>query len=108
MPWKPLEVGQSSATALGNRIHRRSIYQSIISSPLKYAVLDDYARSINADSPPHSAFLNAETHVRWKLEWRFTPAEDATEDFGPEEIDIQEDRYMVSKRTSQMSLATMN
>ncbi|PLB50086.1 hypothetical protein P170DRAFT_454714 [Aspergillus steynii IBT 23096] len=78
----------------GNTEGGDQIYQSIMSSPLKYAVMDDYARSINADSPPHPAFLNAETHVRWKLEWRFTPAEDATEDFGPEEIDIEEDRYM--------------
>ncbi|KAI9043087.1 uncharacterized protein KD926_004590 [Aspergillus affinis] len=82
----------------GNTEGGGQIYQSIMSSPLKYAVMDDYTRSINAESPPHPAFLNADTHVRWKLQWRFTPAEDATEDFGPEEIDIEEDRYMGLER----------
>ncbi|KAL4760942.1 uncharacterized protein BDW70DRAFT_160359 [Aspergillus foveolatus] len=50
------------------------------------------ASTINSDSPPHPAFLDGETHVRWKLEWRYTLSEDATEDFGSEEIDIEEDR----------------
>ncbi|KAH8434274.1 uncharacterized protein LDX57_011912 [Aspergillus melleus] len=81
----------------GNTVGGGQIYQSIMSSPLKYAVMDDYSRSINAESP-HPAFLNADTHVRWKLEWRFTPAEDATEEFGPEEIDIEEDRYIGLER----------
>ncbi|KAL6234641.1 hypothetical protein BDW75DRAFT_240959 [Aspergillus navahoensis] len=63
-----------------------------MTSPVKYAVMDDYKRSINLDSPPHPAFLDGETHVRWKLEWRYTISEDATEAFGPEEIDIDEDR----------------
>ncbi|KAL4812715.1 hypothetical protein BDW67DRAFT_188398 [Aspergillus spinulosporus] len=63
-----------------------------MSSPIKYAVMDDYKRLINSDSPPHPAFLDGETHVRWKLEWRYTLSEDATEDFGPEEVDIEEDR----------------
>ncbi|EAU33973.1 conserved hypothetical protein [Aspergillus terreus NIH2624] len=78
----------------GNTEGGEQIYQLIMSSPVRYAVMDDFARSINLDSPPWPAFLNGETHVRWKLQWRYTLSEDATEDFGPEEIDIEEDRYM--------------
>ncbi|KAL4802210.1 hypothetical protein BDV18DRAFT_164386 [Aspergillus unguis] len=71
------------------------IYQLIMSSPIKYAVMDDFTRSIRSDAL-HPAFLNGETHVRWKLEWRYTLAKDATEDFVPQElgVDIEEDRYM--------------
>ncbi|OQE14994.1 hypothetical protein PENFLA_c034G09765 [Penicillium flavigenum] len=65
-----------------------------MSSPLKYAVMDDYDRSINSDNPTAPAFLNGDTHVRWKLEWRFTLEEDSIEESFPEEIDIEEDRYM--------------
>lgn len=83
------EEAREGNTEGGNRI-----YQSIMSSPVKYAVMDDYARSINEDSPSYPAFLNAETHVRWKLELRFMPAEDGDEDFEAEEIDIEEDRYI--------------
>ncbi|GES63906.1 hypothetical protein P170DRAFT_454714 [Aspergillus terreus] len=78
----------------GNTEGGEQIYQLIMSSPVRYAVMDDFARSINLDSPPWPAFLNGETHVRWKLQWRYTLSEDATEEFGPEEIDIEEDRYM--------------
>ncbi|BCS24969.1 uncharacterized protein APUU_41413A [Aspergillus puulaauensis] len=69
------------------------IYASIMSSPVKYAVMDDYKRLINDDSP-QPAFLNGETHVRWKLGWRYTLSQDATEEFSPQEIDIEEDRYI--------------
>jgi hypothetical protein len=63
-------------------------------SPLKYAVMDDYDRSIKSDNPTAPAFLNGDTYVRWKLEWRFTLEEDYIEESFPEEIDIEEDRYM--------------
>ncbi|KAJ6186867.1 hypothetical protein N7519_001775 [Penicillium mononematosum] len=49
----------------GNTEGGDQIYQLIMSSPLKYA-----------------------------LEWRFTLEEDSIEEFPPEEIDIEEDRYM--------------
>ncbi|KAL4812798.1 hypothetical protein BDW67DRAFT_188259 [Aspergillus spinulosporus] len=44
--------------------------------------------------PEHQLFLNGDTHVHWKLEWRYTIEEDAIVEFAPEEIDIEEDRYM--------------
>ncbi|CAG8898517.1 unnamed protein product [Penicillium egyptiacum] len=78
----------------GNTEGGNQIYQLIMSSPLKYAVMDDFERSINSENPPAPAFLNGDTHVRWKLEWRFTLEEDSIEEFLPEEIDIEEDRYM--------------
>ncbi|KAL4910843.1 hypothetical protein BDW74DRAFT_184508 [Aspergillus multicolor] len=53
------------------------IYSLIISLPVKYAVMDDYKRSINTENPSHPAYLDGETH-----------------DFGLEEIDIEEDRYI--------------
>lgn len=88
------DVSIAEEAGEGNTEGGDQIYQSIMSAPVKYAVMDDYARSINAHSPPYPAFLNAETHVRWRLEWWYTPAEDGTEDFAPEEIDIEEDRYI--------------
>lgn len=68
------------------------IYAEIMSSPVKYAVMDDYERSVNLDSPSYPAFLNGDTEVRWRLEWRYTLSEDTSEEFEPAEIDIEEGR----------------
>lgn len=83
------EEAREGHTEGGNQI-----YALIMSSPVKYAVMDDYERSINSDNPSYPEFLNGDTQVRWKLEWRYTLSEDAIEDFTPEEIDIEEDGYM--------------
>lgn len=56
----------------GNTEGGNQIYSMIMSSHVRYAVMDDYKRSINSDSPPYPAYLDGETHVRWKLEWRYT------------------------------------
>lgn len=70
------------------------IYALIMSASIKYAVMDDYKRSINLDNPSNPAFLNGDTEVRWKLEWRYTLSQDATEELEAEEADIEEDRHI--------------
>ncbi|KAL4801187.1 hypothetical protein BDV18DRAFT_165203 [Aspergillus unguis] len=73
---------------------RDEIYRLIMSSSVKYAVMDDFDRSITLVNPRAPAFLNSDTHVRWKLQWREPINKDAAEDFAEEEVDIKEDRYM--------------
>ncbi|KAI1110892.1 hypothetical protein F5Y14DRAFT_427428 [Nemania sp. NC0429] len=48
----------------------RRIYESIMSSPCRYAVMDDYTLSIETKNPPCPAFLNGDTEVRWRLKYR--------------------------------------
>jgi hypothetical protein len=52
--------------------HGKDIYDSIMSKSPRYAVMDDYTRSINVDSPHRGAFLNADTAVRSTLDIRYT------------------------------------
>ncbi|ETS85223.1 hypothetical protein PFICI_03248 [Pestalotiopsis fici W106-1] len=53
----------------------RLIYESIMSSPRRYAVMDDCLLSIDINTPRSPAFLNGDTEVRWRLDTRvaFTP-----------------------------------
>lgn len=48
----------------------RRIYESIMRSPCRYAVMDDYTLSIETNNPPCPAFLNGDTEVRWRLKYR--------------------------------------
>ena len=43
------------------------IFEDIISSPVRYRVMDDYTNSVNLSSPQSPAFLNADTAVRSTL-----------------------------------------
>ncbi|KAL4745167.1 hypothetical protein BDW72DRAFT_208428 [Aspergillus terricola var. indicus] len=70
------------------------IYRLIMSSSVNYGAIDDFERSINTVNLRAPAFLNGDTHVRCKLEWRYTIEEDATVGFAPDELDIEEDRHM--------------
>lgn len=49
------------------------IFQIIMASPIKYAVMDDFTRSINTKVPKTPAFLNGNATVRWTLEAREPP-----------------------------------
>jgi hypothetical protein len=82
------------------------IYQLIMSSPLKYAVMDDFERFVHddIDKTQGPAFLKGDTHVRWKLEWRITLGNDDKEnddEFGPHKIDmdIEEDQGLGLERS---------
>ncbi|KAJ5787323.1 hypothetical protein N7457_002313 [Penicillium paradoxum] len=52
----------------------REIYEMIMSAPLEYAVVDDWTRTANADTPRVSGFLNGDTAPRWSLQRRYPPS----------------------------------
>ncbi|KAF4505248.1 hypothetical protein G6O67_007217 [Ophiocordyceps sinensis] len=52
----------------------RAIYDSIMSSRARYAVMDDYSLTVNLVSPRYPAFLNGDTDVLWKLARRRYPS----------------------------------
>ncbi|KAI0538567.1 hypothetical protein GGR58DRAFT_292531 [Xylaria digitata] len=63
------EEARESGTEGGRRI-----YESIMSRPCRYAVMDDFTLRIETDNPRFPAFLNGDTEVRWRLEPRcFAP-----------------------------------
>ncbi|CAI7580728.1 unnamed protein product [Penicillium pancosmium] len=66
------------------------IYNLIMFSPLKYAVMDGFERSVHDDigKPQAPAFSKGDTQVRWKLEFRITLDFDDSEEYRPFEIDI--------------------
>lgn len=45
----------------GKTIEGNEIYQMILSSPVKYLVMDNFTRSITINTPSASAFLNGDT-----------------------------------------------
>lgn len=46
------------------------IYHQIMSATYRYAIMDDYKRSINISNPQYPAYLNGDTNVRRML-WRY-------------------------------------
>lgn len=52
----------------------RRIYEKIMSAPFRYAIMNDYKRSINALNPKSPAFLNGDTNVLHTLEYSCYPA----------------------------------
>jgi hypothetical protein len=59
------EEARESGTAGG-----RLIYEAIMTSPRRYAVMDDCLLSIDMNTPRSPAFLNGDTEVRWRLDTR--------------------------------------
>ncbi|WYZ43630.1 hypothetical protein EsH8_VII_000066 [Colletotrichum jinshuiense] len=45
----------------------RAIFGSIMASPFRYAVMNDYTLRINTENPKTPAFLNGDTDVYWRL-----------------------------------------
>jgi hypothetical protein len=48
----------------------RLIYESIMRQPCRHAVMDDYSLRIETENPRSPVFLNGDTEVRWRLEYR--------------------------------------
>ncbi|KAJ2978406.1 hypothetical protein NQ176_g3832 [Zarea fungicola] len=55
----------------------RRIYEKVMSAPVRYAIMNDYTRSINAVNPKSPAFLNGDTNVLHTLEYSCYPAFEA-------------------------------
>ncbi|KAK2033986.1 hypothetical protein LX32DRAFT_660138 [Colletotrichum zoysiae] len=75
----------------------KEIFDSIMRQPVCYAVLDDYTRSCNPDSPLSPAFMNGDTAVRSTLDTRL--GLDKIEEWGNHYFNITED-YNISEVSS--------
>ncbi|KAK2060412.1 hypothetical protein LY76DRAFT_509962 [Colletotrichum caudatum] len=75
----------------------KEIFDSIMRQPVCYAVLDDYTRSCNPDSPFSPAFMNGDTAVRSTLDTRL--GLDKMEEWGNHYFNITED-YNISEVSS--------
>ncbi|KAJ6103108.1 hypothetical protein N7486_005535 [Penicillium sp. IBT 16267x] len=69
------------------------IYQSIMSAAQRYAVMNDFTRSIDMDTPRTPAFLNGDMKPRWSLDQRFPPPKDLP-NTSADDIDIEEDGFI--------------
>lgn len=79
------EEARESDTAGG-----RQIFNTIMASPIKYAILDDFERRVLTEvTPTKPAFLNGDTAVRWMLESRMPLTE--RQETHVIEPDIEED-----------------
>lgn len=72
------------------------IYQIIMSAPQRYAVMDDFTRSVNLDNPQTPAFLNGNMKPRWVLGQRSRPPRNLP-DTTADDIDIEEDGFIGQK-----------
>ncbi|EWC44904.1 hypothetical protein DRE_00963 [Drechslerella stenobrocha 248] len=70
------------------------IYNLITSSPVRYAVMDDYTLTVDTDSPRAPAFLNCDTAVRSYLAYRNNFAGIVH----PYIFDIEEDHKIAASR----------
>ena len=66
----------------------RRIYNTIMAAPFKFAVMDDYTRSVELANPVYPAFLNANTAVRSRLQRRVAARQG---DLYKPVVDIEED-----------------
>ena len=69
------------------------IYKIIMSAPQRLAVMDDFTRSVNLDSPLTPAFLNGNMKPRRALGQRVLPLENLP-DTTADDIDIEEDGFI--------------
>ncbi|KAJ5212101.1 uncharacterized protein N7498_003747 [Penicillium cinerascens] len=69
------------------------IYKIIMSAPQRYAIMNDFTRSINLESPQTPAFLNGDIKPRWALEQRAPPPKNIP-DTTADDIDIEEDGFI--------------
>lgn len=47
-----------------------SIFNDIVPSPVRYAIMDDYTKTVNLEEPKAGVFLNGDTEVRSALDTR--------------------------------------
>lgn len=69
------------------------IYKIIISAPQRWAVMDDFTRSVNLDTPHTPAFLNGNMKPRRALGRRVLPPKNLP-DTTADDIDIEEDGFI--------------
>ncbi|KAJ5818248.1 hypothetical protein N7474_003839 [Penicillium riverlandense] len=69
------------------------IYKIIMSAPQRYAVMDDFTRSVNFESPQTPAFLNGNMKPRRALGQRALPPKNLP-DTTADDIDIEEDGFI--------------
>ncbi|CAG8199224.1 unnamed protein product [Penicillium salamii] len=69
------------------------IYKIIMSAPQRYAVMDDFTRSVNLESPQTPAFLNGNIKPRRALGQRTLPPTNLP-DTTADDIDIEEDGFI--------------
>ncbi|KAJ5219932.1 hypothetical protein N7468_009136 [Penicillium chermesinum] len=69
------------------------IYKMIKSASQRYAVMDDFTRSVNLESPQTPAFLNGNMKPRWALEQRACPPKNIP-DTTADDIDLEEDGFI--------------
>ncbi|KAJ5170924.1 uncharacterized protein N7500_003707 [Penicillium coprophilum] len=69
------------------------IYKIIMSAPQRWAVMDDFTRSVNLESPQAPAFLNGNMKPRRALSQRVLPPQNLPETTA-DDIDIEEDGFI--------------
>ncbi|KUM58846.1 hypothetical protein ACN42_g8309 [Penicillium freii] len=69
------------------------IYKIIMSAPQRWAVMDDFTRSVNLDTPHTPAFLNGNMKPRRALGRRVLPPKNLP-DTTADDIDIEEDGFI--------------
>lgn len=76
-----------------------AIFEHIMRQPVRYAVMDDYKRTVDLDNPRAGAHLNGDTAVRPPLQEGPTELEDGDNHWvWPEYFDITEEWNMTEKR----------
>ncbi|KAL4810944.1 hypothetical protein BDV18DRAFT_3782 [Aspergillus unguis] len=69
------------------------IYKIIMSAPQRYAVMEDFSRSVHLETPRTPAFLNGDMKPRWALGQRVLPGKNLPETTA-DDIDIEEDGFI--------------
>lgn len=69
------------------------IYKIIMSAPQKWAVMDDFTRSVNLENPQTPVFLNGNMKPRRALRQRVLPPKNLP-DTTADDIDIEEDGFI--------------
>ncbi|KAJ5282016.1 hypothetical protein N7478_007388 [Penicillium angulare] len=69
------------------------IYKIIMSAPQRYAVMEDFSRSVHLETPRTPAFLNGDMKPRWALGQRVLPGKNLLETTA-DDIDIEEDGFI--------------
>ncbi|KAJ5514787.1 hypothetical protein N7463_004339 [Penicillium fimorum] len=92
----------SIAEEARNAAEDAEIYKIIMSAPQRWAVMDDFTRSVNLESPQAPAFLNGNMKPRRALGQRVLPPKNLP-DTTADDIDIEEDGFIgLKEKTSKV------
>ncbi|KAJ6178058.1 hypothetical protein N7519_008519 [Penicillium mononematosum] len=83
----------SIAEEARNAAEDANIYKIIMSAPQRWAVMDDFTRTVNLESPQAPAFLNGNMKPRRALGGRVLPPKNLP-DTTADDIDIEEDGFI--------------